>query len=102
DGFSNLQEYLYGPSPITSYGSLVSTTSSGGTIVLRWLQIRIRGTYTLQQSSSLTTGSWITASPEIPALDINQAGAPPDYDYFTVSLPIENGNLFYRVVGVEN
>ncbi len=102
DGFSNLQEYLFGTSPITANGSLVSTTSSGGNLVLRWLQIRIQGTYTLQQSSSLTSGSWITASPQIPALDLNQAGAPPEYDYFTVSLPVGNGPLFYRVVGVEN
>jgi autotransporter-associated beta strand protein len=102
DGFSNLQEYLYGTSPITANGSLVTTTRSGGNLVLRWLQIRIRGTYMLQQSSTLTNGSWITVSPEIPSMDLDQAGAPPDYDYFSVSLPIGNGSVFYRVVGIEN
>jgi hypothetical protein len=62
----------------------------------------IRGIYTLQQSSILTTGSWITVSPEIPSMDLDQAGAPPDYDCFSVSLPIGNGSVFCRVVGAEN
>jgi autotransporter-associated beta strand protein len=102
DGFNNLQEFLFGTSPIAGNGSLVTTTASGGNLVLRWLQRETGATYTLVQSSTLAAGSWTTVTPEVPALDANQTGAPTDYDYFTVTLPTGSGKLFYRIQGVEN
>jgi len=101
DGFNNVQEFLFGTSPIASNGSLVTTTTSGGNIVLRWLQRETGSTYTLVQSATLETGSWTTAS-QIPALDGVQTGAPTDYDYYTVTIPIGSGKLFFRIVGLEN
>ncbi len=101
DGFNNLQEFLFGSSPVAGNGSLVTTTTGGGNIVLRWLQRETGSTYTLTQSSTLGVGSWSTAA-QVPAIDGDQTGAPTDYDYFTVTLPIGSGKLFYRIEGVEN
>jgi autotransporter-associated beta strand protein len=101
DGFNNLQEFLFGTSPIAGNGSLVTTTTGGSNVVLRWLQRETGSTYTLTQSSTLGVGSWTTAA-QSPALDVDQTGAPTDYDYFNVTLPISSGKLFYRIEGVEN
>jgi autotransporter-associated beta strand protein len=57
DGFTNLQEFLFGSSPIANTESLVTTTSSGGTLVLRWLQRETGSTYTPKESSTLGLGS---------------------------------------------
>jgi autotransporter-associated beta strand protein len=101
DGFLNIQEFLFGTSPIAGNGALVTTSSSGGNLILRWLQRETGATYTLKQSSTLGVGSWTTAA-QTPALDGVQAGAPTDYKYYTVSIPIGTGKLFFRIEGVEN
>jgi autotransporter-associated beta strand protein len=101
DGFSNGEEFLFGSSPVAGNGSLVTTTTSGGNLTLRWLQRESGSTYTLQQSATLEALSWTTAA-QSPALDVNQTGAPTDYDYYTVSIPVGGGKLFYRIMGVEN
>ncbi len=102
DGFNNLQEFLYGTSPIAGNGALVSTTSGGGNLVLRWLQRETGATYTLKQSTTLDTGSWSTVVSPVPALDGDQTGAPASYDYYTATLPSGSGKLFLRIEGVEN
>nr|MCU0780850.1 hypothetical protein [Akkermansiaceae bacterium] len=101
DGFTNGEEFLFGSSPIAGNGSLVTSTSSGGNLVLRWLQRESGTTYTLQQSATLEALSWTTAT-QSPALDGDQTGAPTDYDYYTVTIPVGSGKLFYRIMGVEN
>jgi autotransporter-associated beta strand protein len=102
DGLSNLQEFLFGTSPISSNGSLVTATSSGENLTLRWLQRESGASYTLKQSPSLAEGSWTAVASPLPALDGDQSGAPTDYDYHSVTLPISDGKLFFRVEGVEN
>jgi autotransporter-associated beta strand protein len=102
DGFSNLQEFLFGTSPISGNGALVNTTSSAGNLTLRWLQRESGATYTLKQSASLAEGSWTPVISPLPALDENQSGAPTDYNYHSVTLPTSDGKLFFRVEGVEN
>jgi len=102
DGFTNIQEFLFGTSPIASNGSLVSTTSSGGNLILRWLQRESGATYQIKQSGTLAAGSWTAVASPVPAQDANQTGAPADYDYYTVTLPTSGGKLFFRVEGVEN
>jgi autotransporter-associated beta strand protein len=101
DGFSNGEEFLFGSSPVAGNGSLVTTTSSGGNLTLRWLQRESGATYTLQQSATLEALSWTTAA-QSPALDGDQTGAPTDYDYYSVTIPVGSGKLFYRIMGVEN
>jgi hypothetical protein len=101
DGFSNGEEFLFGSSPVAGNGSLVTTTTSGGNLTLRWLQRESGATYTLQQSATLAALSWTTAA-QSPALDGDQTGAPADYDYYSVTIPVGSGKLFYRIMGVEN
>lgn len=101
DGFTNLQEFLFGTSPKVGNGSLVTTTTSGGNIVLRWLQRETGSTYTVEQSATLAAGSWSTAA-QTPVLDGVQTGAPNDYDYYTVTIPTSGGKLFFRIDSMEN
>jgi hypothetical protein len=102
DGFTNLQEFLFGTSPIAGNGSLVTATVSGNNLILRWLQRETAATYTLKQSASLAAGSWSTVVSPIPATDPDQSGTPANYDRYTATLPISGGKLFYRIEGVEN
>jgi len=101
DGFTNLEEFLFGTSPVSNNGQLVTTSASGGNLVLRWLQRESGATYALKQSATLVPGSWATA-PQIPAPDGDQSGAPSDYDYYKVTLPTGGGRWFFRIEGVEN
>jgi hypothetical protein len=101
DGFTNLQEYLFGSSPVANTGSLMSSSVSGSNLTLRWLQRESGGTYTLKHNATLN-GSWTTVPSPVPALDANQTGAPVDYDYYKVTLPIAPGKDFFRIEAVEN
>ena len=102
DGFTNHQEFLFGTSPVAGNASLLSTTANSGNLDLRWQQRETGATYLLKQSTTLAAGSWTTVTSQNPAMDGNQAGAPADYDYYTVSLPAAGGSMFYRIQGVEN
>jgi autotransporter-associated beta strand protein len=102
DGYNNLQEFLFGTSPIAGNGSLVSTTVNGNNLILRWLQRETAATYTLKQTTTLAAGSWTNVPSPLPASDADQSGTPANYDRFKVTLPISGGKLFYRVEGVEN
>lgn len=102
DGFSNHQEFLFGTNPMANTGSLLTTTTTPGNLVLRWLQRETQATYTLQESASLEAGSWAPFANPAPAIDGDQTGAPADYDYFKVTIPIGSGKDFFRVEGVEN
>jgi hypothetical protein len=88
-------------SPIVGNGSLVSATRSGSNLTLRWLQLESDGTYTLTHSTILG-GSWTALASPVPALDANQTGAPADYDYYNVTLPVAPGRNFFRIEGTEN
>lgn len=101
DGFTNLQEFLFGTSPIASNGALVTTTTSGGNLVLRWLQRENGATYAIKQSATLAANSWSLASPQ-GSMDANQTGAPADYDYHTATFPTTGAKLFFRIEGLEN
>lgn len=102
DGFNNLQEFLFGTSPIAGNGSLVTTTPGSGNFVLRWLQRETAATYALKQSLTLAAGSWTNVASPIPAADPDQSGTPADYDRYTVTLPTSGGAWFFRIQGVEN
>jgi autotransporter-associated beta strand protein len=102
DGFNNLQEFLFGTSPIVGNGSLVTTTASANNLVLQWLQRETAATYTLKQSTSLATGSWTSVLSPIPAPDPDQSGVPANYDRHKVTLPTTHEKMFFRIEGVEN
>lgn len=100
DGFSNLQEFLFGASPVVSTGSLVTMSQSGGNLVLTWLQRETGSAYQLKESTTLANGSWTTSS-LVPALD-DQTGVATDYDRWKVTITPASGKAFFRVEGTEN
>lgn len=102
DGFLNIEEFLFGTSPVGNNGSLLSSTQSGSTLVLRWLQLESGGTYVLKKNATLSGGAWTAVASPVPALDANQTGAPAGYDYYTVTLPIGAGSDFFRIEAAEN
>jgi fibronectin-binding autotransporter adhesin len=100
DGFTNGQEFLFGTSPIVGNGVLMTSTRSGGNLILRWFQRESGATYLLKQSPSLEAGSW-TTSAIVPVAD-DQTGVPADYDRFIATIPIDSARKFVRVEGTEN
>lgn len=102
DGFTNIQEYLFGTSPVAGNGSLVTSAASGGNLTLRWLQRESGATYTLKQSTTLAAGSWSAVVAPLPAVDADQSGAPADYEFHSVTLPIGTDKRFLRVEAGEN
>lgn len=100
DGFTNGQEFLFGTSPVAGNGALMTTTETGGNLILRWLQRESGATYLLKQSPSLEAGSW-TTSAIVPVAD-DQTGVPADYDRFIATIPIDSARKFVRVEGTEN
>ena len=98
DGFNNLQEYLFGTSPIASNGSLSTVQDTGSGLIVRWNQ-RATGSsvYVLQESATLqnpwpTSGATITNNP---TQDI------PDYTRKQAAIPIDSVKKFVRVQATE-
>jgi autotransporter-associated beta strand protein len=100
DGFTNLQEYLFGTSPIALNGSLTTTEKSGTNLVIRWKERETDtdATYTLVQSSTLAN-DWVTAT----GATLEDDGTAVDgYQPRKATVAIGSGKLFFRVQGVEN
>ncbi|MCX6872493.1 MAG: Ig-like domain-containing protein [Verrucomicrobia bacterium] len=100
DGFTNLQEFLFGTSPIASIGTVVGNEKVGGNFILHWLQRETGAGYLLKESTTLGPGSWITSA-VVPAPD-DQTGAPTGYDRYKASIAIAAERKFFRVEGAEN
>ena len=97
DGFTNIQEFLFGSSPLVNNGSLTSTVKSGGNLIIRWNQ-RVGGaSYRLLESSNLTD-PW-TPSSVVPTDDGAQSG---EYQPRKAEVLIGSGSNFFRVEGVED
>ncbi|MCX6875760.1 MAG: Ig-like domain-containing protein [Verrucomicrobia bacterium] len=100
DGFTNLQEFLFGTSPIAGNGSLVNSETGGGNFVLHWLQRAGGVGYLLQESTTMAAGEW-SPSAIVPELD-DQTGVPTDYVRYQAVIPIDAARKFFRVEGTEN
>jgi hypothetical protein len=100
DGFTNLQEFLFGTSPIAGNGTLVPSETLGGDIVLYWLQRASGSSYLLQESITMGAGDWST-SVIVPVLD-DQSGVPTGYERYKASIPIGVARKFFRIEGTEN
>ncbi len=97
DGFNNQQEYAFGTNPTQGTPSLLSTESSGGNLIVRWLE-RAGVTYNVQSTANLATTAFandgtisVVAGPIDPA-------PPAGYTRKQFSVPA-TGNKFYRVSG---
>jgi autotransporter-associated beta strand protein len=97
DDFTNLQEFLFGTSPIAGNGSLTTTEKSGGNLIIRWNELASGATYRLMESATLAN-PWVESTATIEA-DGAQNG---DYLPMKTEVPTADGKNFFRVEGVEN
>lgn len=102
DGFTNLQEFLFGTAPMSGNASLVSTTRSGGQMVLKWLARSSGASYTVLQNPSLVPAQWTLLTSPLPSADPDQSGVPSGYTRHALSVPIQQGTRFYQIKGSEN
>lgn len=97
DGFSNLQEFLFGTSPVESTGSLTTIETSGSDLIIRWKQRTEGAAYTLQQSTTLAN-DWVPSN----IVPVNDGSAINGYQPRMATVPTGSGKLFLRIQGVEN
>ncbi|MEO5914775.1 MAG: autotransporter-associated beta strand repeat-containing protein [Luteolibacter sp.] len=99
DGFTNLQEYLFGTSPTASTGSLSTFQSTPSGLIVRWNQ-RATGTstYVLRESATMLENPW----PASTATITNSATQDiPDYVRKEALVPVNSARKFVRVVATE-
>jgi autotransporter-associated beta strand protein len=96
DGFTNLQEYLFGTSPIAPTASLSTFEKSGSNLIVRWSQ-RASASYSLEESATL--GTWTTSAVSV----TDDLVSPPIMDYLRkqASIPIDIAKKFVRVQATE-
>lgn len=99
DGFSNLQEYLFGSLPEVANGSLTLLNRSGTDLIIRWNE-RPDATYILQESTTLSENTWPTSA-LVPTVDGDQIAVPTGYTRKQVSMPINGSHKFIRVSGAK-
>ena len=97
DGFSNLQEFLFGTSPIAGNGSLMESARDGEFIYLRWNQLATGASYSLVESATLLP-PWDTST------IVPQTNGPAvgDYQPMEAIVPLGTGPRFFSVEGEEN
>ncbi len=99
DGFTNLQEFLFGTSPIANNGSLTQMEKTPSGLILSWNQ-RATGTgsYVLEESATLMEGSWSASTATI---SDNAVQDLPDYVRKQALIPLNSPRKFVRVVAAE-
>lgn len=100
DGFSNLEEFLFGTSPSSPDPSLIRVGRSAGNLIITWRERNFGAIYQLQQSGELEGDPWSVSpiSPTIP----DQAGVPANYTLKQAVVSIDGSRKFLRVRGTEN
>ncbi|WP_193211627.1 beta strand repeat-containing protein [Luteolibacter marinus] len=98
DGFTNLEEFIFGTSAVDADGSLTSMEASGGDLIVRWNQRIDAGTYELQESNTME--SW-PVSLVVPVEDADQTGVPEGYVRMQATFTTGAGKDFIRIEGAE-
>jgi hypothetical protein len=94
DSFTNAQEYAFGTNPTQGTGSLLSSTASGGNLVVTWLQ-RSDVTYNVQSTGNLSTS--FANDGTVSVVDGPVSPTPPaGYTSKQFTVPA-SGSKFYRV-----
>ena len=94
DSFSNAQEYAFGTNPTQGNGALLGSTTSGGNLVVTWLQ-RSDVTYNVQSTGNLATS--FANDGTVSVADGPVSPTPPaGYTRKQFSVPA-SGSKFYRV-----
>jgi autotransporter-associated beta strand protein len=97
DGFTNLQEFLFGTNPMASNASLTNTEHVGNTLIIRWRERTSGASYTLLESTTLSN-PWTTSIAPVS----NDGPLDGDYQPVKATVTIGAGSNFFRVRGVEN
>ncbi len=100
DGCTNLQEFLFGTSPVAGNGTLVTSEKVAGGLVLHWLQRASGCSYLFQESITLGASDW-SISAIMPVLD-DQSGVPTGYERYKATISTSETRNFFRVEGTEN
>ncbi len=101
DGFTNLQEYLFGSDPTAGNGSLATFDATASPPKLVWLQ-RPGATYTVEESTTLAAGSWVPSAGSITDA-ADQSGVPAGYiRKEAAGSDISGQRKFFRVKAAEN
>ena len=97
DSFSNAQEYAFGTNPTQGNDSLLTSTASGGNLVVTWLQ-RSDVTYNVQSTTNLATTAFANDG-TVTVVDGPISPTPPaGYTRKQITVPA-SGQKFYRVTG---
>jgi len=97
DSFSNAQEYAFGTNPTQGNDSLLTSTASGGNLVVTWLQ-RSDVTYFVQSTGNLATTAFANDG-TVSVVDGPILPTPPSgYARKQITVPA-SGQRFYRVTG---
>jgi autotransporter-associated beta strand protein len=100
DGLKNLDEFLFGTSPIAANGSLTTTEKSGATLIIRWSErLNSSSSYVLLESTDLS--AW-TTSLVVPTVAGDQSGLySASYVRKQAVIPIDSAKKFNRVFATE-
>lgn len=98
DGFNNLEEYLFGTTPVASTGSLSTFESTPSGLIVRWNQRATTGTYVLLESATMSEPAWPVSTATITN---NATQDLPDYVRKQALIPVNSVKKFVRVQATE-
>lgn len=101
DGFSNIEEFLFGTDAALNTGALVQFAPAGNTLVVRWNQRDAGATYQLQERAADLGTAW-PASGIAVADAADQTGVPANYTRKEAVVPVDSARKFVRVSATES
>ena len=100
DGFTNLQEFLFGTNPVAANGSLVTSQRDGNNLVIRFNALAEGGAYQVEHNPNLAD-QWQPANNATVIDDPDQSGVPAGYVRRVITIEIDGPRDFFRVAGSE-
>ena len=94
DGFTNLQEFLFGTSPIANTGALTQVESTPAGLIVSWNQLATGGTYILQESATMMETPWPTSTATITD---NAVQDVTGYVRKQALIPLDGSHKFVRI-----